>query len=206
MPNLNDDTRTAKPVRVIACGMIAREILDICTTNGLDHIDLKCLPADYHHHPEKIVPHMRKAIAQARLEGFENIFAGYADCGTGGQLDTLCREEGIARLDGPHCFSFYFGNKAFEDSDGAFLTHFIMTDFLARHFETFMVRPLGLDKHPELKEIYFSNYTHMTYFVQIPDPELEAKARKAAIFLGLEFQMIETGYGDLAPALKALSI
>lgn len=197
--------RAAKPVRVIACGMIAREILDICKRNGLEHIDLKCLPANYHHHPERIVPHMRRAIKEARAEGFDHIFAGYADCGTGGQLDRLCQEEHIDRLKGPHCFSFYYGNQAFEDADGAYLTHFIMTDFLARHFETFMVKPLGLDKHPELKELYFSNYTHMTYFVQVPDPTLVEKARAAAAFLGLEFQIIETGYGDLERELSDLS-
>ena len=76
-------------VRVIACGMIAREILAINEQLGRNHIDLKCLPADYHHHPEKIAPAMDIAIQEAKAEGFSDIFAGYADCGTGGELDKV---------------------------------------------------------------------------------------------------------------------
>ena len=105
-------------VRVIACGMIAREILDVCRMNGLDHVSLTCLPADYHHHPEKIAPETDKAIRKARAEGYEHIFIGYADCGTGGMLDKVCAEHGVARIAGPHCFSFYIGNDAFEAGGG----------------------------------------------------------------------------------------
>jgi len=36
---------TPDQIRVIGCGMIAREILAVCGQLGLDHIDLKCLPA-----------------------------------------------------------------------------------------------------------------------------------------------------------------
>ncbi len=76
-----------KRVRVIACGAIAREVIAICRTNGLDHIDLVCLPAIWHVYPEKIGPGMRDAIAEARREGYQRIFIGYAECGTQGQLD-----------------------------------------------------------------------------------------------------------------------
>ncbi len=195
----NEKTRK---VRVIACGMIAREILAINEQLGRDHIDLKCLPADYHHHPERIAPAMDQAIIEAKAEGFENIFAGYADCGTGGALDKVCRKHGIERIAGPHCFSFYIGNDAFAGEDH--LTTFFITDFLARHFETFMVRPLGLDKHPELRDMYFANYTKALYLAQSRDETLEANARKAAEFLGLEYEYRFTGYGDLTPALSGL--
>ena len=198
------DTGKQKRIRVIACGMIAREVLAINEQLGLDHIDLKCLPAEYHHHPEKIAPAMERAIQQAQADGFEQIFAGYADCGTGGQLDSVLDKYGIARIEGPHCFSFYFGNERFADDSNAIMTSFFITDFLARHFEAFMVKPLGLDRHPELKEMYFAHYEKALYLAQTDDPELTRKAETAAKFLGLPFERRYTGFGDLTPALAAL--
>lgn len=182
--------------------MIAREVLAVNSQLGFDHIDLKCLPADYHHHPEKISPAMDIAITEAKAEGYENIFVGYADCGTGGELDKVCEKHGVNRIEGPHCFSFYIGNDAFSKTQDDYLTTFFITDFLARHFDTFMKKPLGLDKHPELLEMYFSNYTKALYLAQTEDPELEKNAREAAKFLGLEYEYQKTGYGDLTSALQ----
>ena len=197
-PGLNHSKR----IRVIACGMIAREVLAVNEQLGIEHIDLKCLPADYHHHPEKIAPEMDKAIASAREDGFEHVFVGYADCGTGGELDKICQKHGVERISGPHCFSFYMGNQQFLASEDDYLTTFFITDFLARHFETFMKRPLGLDKHPELREVYFANYERALYLAQVEDPELEANARRAAEFLGLTYEYRFTGYGDLSTEIS----
>ncbi|MEE9315027.1 MAG: DUF1638 domain-containing protein, partial [Rhizobiaceae bacterium] len=155
-------------------------------------------------HPEKISPGVEQAILEAREEGFENIFVAYADCGTGGHLDVVCEKHGVERIAGPHCFSFYIGNESFAESGDDYITSFFMTDFLARHFETFMVKPLGLDKHPELLEMYFGNYTKMIYIAQTEDDQLTANAIAAAKFLGLEYEKRSTGYGELTPALKAI--
>ncbi|MCB1415651.1 MAG: DUF1638 domain-containing protein [Nitratireductor sp.] len=191
-------------IRVIACGMIAREVLAVNEQLGFDHIDLACLPAEYHHYPEKIAPAMDKAIETARAEGFEHVFVGYADCGTGGELDKVCKKHGVERIAGPHCFSFYAGNAAFAAEAEELMTTFFITDFLARQFEAFMVKPLGLDRHPDLKEMYFANYTAALYLAQTEDPELERRAREIAAYLGLEYKYRYTGYGDLAPALASL--
>ena len=198
-------TEKKSKLRVIACGMIAREVMAVNQQLGFDHVDLKCLPADYHHHPEKIAPAMETAILKARSEGYEHVFAGYADCGTGGELDKVCEKHGVSRIEGPHCFSFYMGNQTFAKSDDAYMTTFFITDFLARHFETFLKRPLGLDKHPELLELYFGNYTKALYLAQTDDPELDEKAQRAAEFMGLEYERRLTGYGDLVPALAELA-
>ena len=155
-----------KTTRVIGCGMIAREILGVCEQLNLKHIDLKCLPAMWHHHPEKIAPGVEQAIIEARNEGFENIFVAYADCGTGGLLDRVCENHGVERIAGPHCFSFYLGNEAFAEQGDDLMTSFFMTDFLARHFTTFLVKPLGLDRHPQLRDMYFKHYTKMIYLAQ----------------------------------------
>jgi len=189
-------------LRIIACGMIAREVLAVNQQLGFDHIDLKCLPADYHHHPEKIAPHMDIAIQKAKNEGFENIFVGYADCGTGGELDKICEKHGVERIEGPHCFSFYMGNQKFDEAGDDYLTTFFITDFLARHFDTFMKRPLGLDKHPELKDMYFANYTRALYIAQTEDEKLQENAKQAAEFLGLEYEYRFTGYGDLTGEIE----
>ena len=194
---------TTEKVHVIACGAIAREILAVTRINGLDHIDLHCLPAIYHAYPQKIVPALEVAIAEARSRGFEKIFVGYADCGTGGDLDKLCEREGIERLSGPHCYSFFTGNEAFAARDDD-VTSFFLTDFLARQFEAFVIVPLGLDRHPELRDMYFGNYRKVVYLSQEEDLTLQAKAREAADYLGLDYEYRFTGYGDLARELTVV--
>jgi hypothetical protein len=203
MNNLNVETR-AEPVRVIACGAIAREVLAICEANKLDHIDLKCLPAIWHVYPEKIAPGMRKAIAEAKAEGFKKIYMGYAECGTQGELDKICAEEGIERIGGPHCYAFFTGTEKFLQECENEFTAFYLTDLLARQFETFVIEPLKLNEHPELKQMVFGNYTKIVYLAQTEDEALKAKAKWAADYLGLEYEYRFTGYGDLVPALRNL--
>lgn len=190
-------------VRVIACGAIAREVIAVCKTNRLGHIDIHCLPAIWHAYPEKIAPGIEKAIAEARAEGIGRIFVGYADCGTGGELDKVCAREGVARIEGPHCYSFFSGNATFSENDDD-VTSFFLTDFLARQFEAFVIEPLGLDRHPQLLSMYFGNYQKLVYLSQLEDEELQAKAKKAARYLGLEYEYRFTGYGDLTSALTGI--
>jgi Protein of unknown function (DUF1638) len=182
--------------------MIAREVQGVVSALGLDHIDLTCLPAEFHHKPSKIAPAMERAILKAKAAGYARIFAGYAECGTQGALDKVLVKYAVERIEGPHCFSFYIGNQSFIDRDDKHLTHFFMTDFLARHFRTFLIEPLGLDRHPDLKEMYFGNYTHLHYIAQTDDISLQNNAKEAAKFLGLHYSYEFTGYGDLGTALQ----
>jgi hypothetical protein len=192
----------ANRLRVIACGAIAREVLAICDANQLDHIDLVCLPAIWHVYPAKIGPGMREAIAKARVEGFGRIFIGYAECGTQGELDKICAEEGVARLEGPHCYSFFTGNEKFLAGIGTEISAFYLTDFLARQFEAFVIEPLKLDKHPEIRDMVFGNYTKIVYLAQTHDNSMKEKAKWAADYLKLDYEFRYTGYGDLEPELK----
>ncbi|MBN9055947.1 MAG: DUF1638 domain-containing protein [Rhizobiales bacterium] len=196
----SDERAKAEKVRVIACGAIAREVLAIRDANGLGHIDLQCLPVIWHAHPEKIAPGVEKAIEEARAEGFSRIFVGYADCGTGGLLDKVCEHHGVERIAGPHCYSFFAGNEAFAAKDDD-VTSFFLTDFLARQFRAFVIEPLGLDRHPQLKDMYFGNYTKLVYLSQIEDEALQRKAKEAADYLGLVYEYRYTGYGDLTGEL-----
>lgn len=188
-------------VRVIACGAIAREVIAICRANALSHVDLVCLPAIWHVFPEKIAPAMREAIAEARSEGFSRIFVGYAECGTQGELDKICTEEGVERIGGPHCYAFFSGNDGFLANTDNEFTAFYLTDLLARQFEAFVIEPLKLEKHPELKQMVFGNYTKIVYLAQTDDAELQKKAKWAADYLGLDYEYRFTGYGDLTKAI-----
>jgi hypothetical protein len=199
-----DKRTTLQKVHVIACGAIAREVLAISRINRLDHIDLHCLPAIYHSYPQKIAPALEQAIIEARAKGFETIFIGYADCGTGGEIDRICAREGIERLSGPHCYSFFAGNEEFAARADQDFTAFFLTDFLARQFEAFVIQPLGLDRHPELKEMYFGNYKKLIYLSQEEDEALQTKAKEAAAYLGLEYEYRFTSYGDLARELLVI--
>ena len=131
-------------VLVIACGMIAREVLAVKAQLRLDHLDLTCLPAEFHYYPDLIPPAMDKAIEEAKAQGYRHILAGYADCGTGGMLDKVLEKQGVERIAGPHCFAFYQGMSAFEAIGDDDMTTFYMTDFLCRQFDAFFMKPLGL--------------------------------------------------------------
>ncbi len=190
--------------RIIACGAIARETIAVLAQNGMEHVELTCLPAILHNHPERIPGEIEREILEARAEGVDDIFVGYADCGTGGLLDAVCERHGVERIAGPHCYSFFLGNAKFEAMGDATITAFFLTDFLARQFDAFVTKPLGLDRHPELRDMYFGNYEKLIYFAQTDDPELDARAQKAADFLGLAYERIRTGYGDLAASIDGL--
>ena len=189
-------------VLVIACGMLAREVLAVKERHGLAHLDLTCLPAELHFRPDRIPAAIDAAIVRAKAQGYENIFIGYADCGTGGLLDKVLEKHGVARMAGPHCFAFYQGEAAFAAVADADITSFYMTDFLCRQFDAFFVKPLGLDRHPELARDLFGNYEKVVYLAQTDDPELEKVAVAAADMLGLAYEKRLTFYGDLEPALK----
>ncbi len=187
-------------VLVVACGALAREITALIRLNGWTHMDLACLPAILHNSPDRIPGAVRAAVAEHR-DRYDRIFLAYADCGTGGALDRLCAELGLERLPGPHCYAFFSGTPAFLERAEDEVTAFYLTDFLARQFDAFVIRPLGLDRHPELRDAYFGHYEKLVYLAQTEDPDLTARARSAAERLDLPFERRATGYGDLAPAL-----
>jgi hypothetical protein len=188
-------------VLLIACGALAREILALKEANGWDHLDLQCLPAILHNTPQKIVPAVEASVAAAR-DRYDAVFVVYADCGTGGLLQAACERLGVGLVEGPHCYSFFEGNEVFAQREE--FTAFYLTDFLVRQFDAFVWRPLGLDRHPELRDMYFGNYETLVYQAQVDDPALTKKAKACAERLGLAFERRFTGYGDLGRVLGRL--
>lgn len=195
------DTGARQNVLLIACGALAREILDLKRRNGWDHLALTCLPAILHVHPERITQAVEDAVARHRND-FDHIFVVYADCGTGGLLEQACERLGVEMVKGPHCYSFFEGNDRFAQHGDEEATAFYLTDFLARQFDAFVWKPLGLDRHPQLRDMYFGNYTKLVYQAQTDDPELTKRAKECADRMGLAFERRFTGYGDLERTLS----
>ena len=188
-------------VLVIACGALVREITELKRSNGWDHLHLKCLDAKLHNRPALIPDRLRKKIRQYKSD-YEKIFVAYADCGTGGEIDRVLAEEGIERLPGAHCYQFYAGAERFAALSEAEPGTFYLTDFLAQHFDQFVTKPLKFEEHPELRDVYFGKYRKLVYLSQKSDIALVAAAKWAAEKLGLEFEHIPVGYGELETGLK----
>ena len=191
----------SEPVLVIACGALAREITELKKAHGWDHLHLASVDAWLHNRPEHIPGRLRSKIRHYKQQ-YRPIFVAYADCGTGGGLDKVIAEEGIERLPGAHCYEFFAGPGRFAGLADAEPGTFYLTDFLAQHFDRFVIRPLKLDTHPELRDTYFGNYRRLVYLSQSAGDELLEKARDAAVRLNLEFEHIHCGFGDLESGLS----
>lgn len=189
---------------LIACGALAREVVDVIRLNGWSHLNVTCLPAIWHNRPEKIAEGVRGKI-QAAKGDYDKIFVLYGDCGTGGELDLVLEEEGVERIEGPHCYAFYAGLEDFLAEADRDPTCFYLTDYLARHFKRLIIEGLGIDRHPELLPLYFGNYTSLVYLAQTEDEELQKQAKSAAERLGLTYRYKHTGYGGLGDYIALAS-
>jgi hypothetical protein len=188
----------------VACGALAHEVLALKRLNSWDHMDLQCLPAKLHLYPERITAEVERVVTASK-GSYASIFILYADCGTGGLLFEKCKEMGVQMLSGPHCYSFFEGNATFLSKSETEFTALYLTDFLVRQFDAFVWRPMGLDRHPDLRDMYFGNYTKLVYQAQTDDPALDTKAQECAARLGLDYERRFTGYGDLANELAAIA-
>ena len=186
---------------VIACGALAHEIVALRRINNWPHMDVQCLPAELHNRPEKI-PEAVRAKIQLNRDRYKSMFVAYADCGTGGLLDKVLREEGVERIAGAHCYEFFAGSTAFAEMADAEPGTFYLTDFLLTHFERLIIHGLGIDKHPELLPLYFGNYRRLIYLAQVESPDRVAAGQRAAVRLGLAYEHRVTGYGELEHSLR----
>ena len=196
-----------EPLLVLACGALAREIQQLKQLNDWQHIRIQCLDAELHNRPDLIAGKLREKLQALRNE-YHNIFIAYADCGTGGDIDRVMAEfstdeNTIERLPGAHCYAFFAGIEAFDEMTEEALGTFYLTDFLAQHFERLIIKGMKLDKHPELKPMMFGNYTRLVYLSQIHNEKLHIAAKKAADYLGVEYEHRHTGYGLLESGLQA---
>ncbi len=175
----------------------------VALTRDLPNVDITCLPATLHNRPGGIPAAVRERVRR-KGAGYDRVFVAYADCGTGGMLDrALEAMPGVERLPGAHCYEFYAGGAAFARIADEEPGTFFLTDFLARNFDRLVIKGLGLDRHPDLRDQYFGHYTRLVYLAQTDDPALVTAARRGARRLGLRFEYRRTGYGELATTLAA---
>ena len=201
--NPEQATDAQKPrLLILGCGALAIEINYFIKLNKWEHITLHCLPARYHNTPDRIVPELESRLRD--LVGcYDKVLIGYADCGTGGLLDSFIeRWENVERLPGAHCYEFYATSPVFTDLHEAEYGTFYLTDFLTRHFDRLVWESLGLDRYPQLRDTYFGNYRKLVYLSQFHDSHLLQKAADAAMKLGLKFQHIPVGLGYLGSSIK----
>ncbi|MCP3666741.1 MAG: DUF1638 domain-containing protein [Gammaproteobacteria bacterium] len=185
---------------VITCAALTRELMAVFQANAWSHMAVECLPAELHSRPERIPGAVKGAIDTAKARG-QRVFVAYGDCGTGGRLDALLKEEGVERISGAHCYEFFAGKEQFEHFQESEVGTFYITDFLVRHFNRLVIRSLGLDRKPELEPLYFGNYRKLLYLAQTVDAELKRRAREAARRLDLAFEYHYCGNEGLARAV-----
>jgi hypothetical protein len=162
------------------------------------------LPPLLHNQPQLIAGEVR-TLALALAATHDVVAVAYADCGTYGALDVVCSELGLRRLPGLHCYDLFAGESRLasflDEQPGTYL----LTDFLVRSFQRTVVRELGLDRRPELRDDYFRHYTRVIWLAQEPgDAELRAQAEAAAATIGLPLTVVDTGHGRLEAALEEL--
>ena len=191
-----------KHILLIACGALGKEVIQLIEHNNLRHLDVQCLPAKLHHQPVKI-PAALEACIQKYQGHYQHIYVAYGDCGTAGGIDQVLDSYGVERIPGPHCFSFYEGNKSFLENDDN-VTSFFLTDFFCKHFDTFMWQQYGLDKRPDMVSMVFGNYRKLVYVAQTQNNELIEKAERIAQRVGLEFELRFRGYSDLGEFVLTL--
>lgn len=187
---------------MIACGALARPLARIADAQGWP-VAVHPLPPLLHNRPERIAAQVQR-LARDLLPRHRRVAVAYADCGTYGALDEVCRRLGLSRLPGGHCYDVFAGPDRvaalLDDEPGTYL----LTDYLAASFHRSVVVELGLDRHPTLIGDYFGHYTRVVWLAQQPTHELRQAAQDAADLLALPLQVVPTGDGGLREALALL--
>jgi hypothetical protein len=196
-PNPNPNPNSKRRIGVVACGALSLHIRQIAERRGWE-IDVHPLPPVLHNHPERIAPAVRERLEQL-AERYDRVVLAYADCGSYGALDDV----GVPRLAGDHCYDVFAREEVHEELAEEPGTYFL-TDFLVRSFDRMVVRELGLDRHPELRDDYFAHYRRVLWLAQRPTPALRAAAERAAERLGLPLEVREVGDSGLERGLAAL--
>ena len=185
---------------IVACGAIATHISNIASRENFD-ITIFPLPPLLHNHPERIADEVDAKISEIK-DKFEKIAVAYADCGSYGELDKVIEKYGISRLGGDHCYDVFAGRqKVMELTTTG--TYFF-TDYLVKSFHRSVVVELGLDRHPELVDDYFKNYTKVLWLAQNPTDDLKVAAQAAADLMKLPLEIDVVGESGLLDELKRL--
>ncbi len=187
---------------MVACGAIARHVAEVATRRGWP-VDVHPLPPLLHNRPERIAAEVERTVTRLRRR-YAHIAVGYADCGTYGALDEVCARLDVRRLPGAHCYDVFAGAERLATLLAAEPGTYVLTDYLVTSFTRSVVVELGLDRYPELRDVYFGHYRRVLWLAQHPTPRLRAAAEQAAIQLGLPLETLVVGDALLEEALADL--
>ncbi len=189
-------------IGVVACGALATHIADIARNESLD-VEIYPLPPLLHNRPERIAGEVDALLLEIKAKHSACAVA-YADCGTYGALDEVINSHGVKRLGGNHCYDIFAGAEKIARIMETDAGTYFLTDFLVKSFHRSVIVELGLDRHPELRDDYFKNYSRVIWLAQQPTPELEILAHDAAAQIGLPLEIEIVGYGQLSQQIKEL--
>jgi hypothetical protein len=188
-------------VALLICGALGKEVKTMVDEHGWK-VDIYGVPAMHHFFPKKIVEAVDRKLDQLSTD-YRQVVVVYGDCGTAGALEPVLERHGAIRVRGPHCYEMFAGadfDRITEERPATFF----LTDWLVRNFERAVIRGLGLDRYPDLKPVYFQNYTDLLYLAQFTDPRLVEKAKEIATYLGLPLEVRHVGFGELETRLAQL--
>ncbi|MFI0446312.1 DUF1638 domain-containing protein [Actinomadura sp. 6N118] len=186
----------------MACGALAPHIAEIRTRRGWP-VDIHALAPLLHNHPDRIPAAVEDQVSLLRFS-YNRVAVAYADCGTYGALDEVCKRLNVRRLNGSHCYEIFAGPGSWEALLNEEPGTYVLTDFLVRSFRQTVIAQLGLDHHPELHPDYFRHYRRVVWLAQSPTPELRAAAEAAAASLRLPLTVLPVGTQGLEAELESL--
>ena len=176
---------------IVACGAIASHVHDIAARRNWD-LHIEPVNPLLHNRPEGIAPEVDELLGKLKND-FEKVVVAYADCGTYGELDKVCEKHSVNRLAGEHCYDVFATaekmRREFETEPGTF----VLTDYLVKSFRRSVMKELGLEKYPELRDDYFHSYRRILWLAQHQTPELLAAAHDVAQYLNLPLEIIQVG-------------
>ncbi|CAB4337455.1 unannotated protein [freshwater metagenome] len=189
-------------VAVIACGALAAHVHEIADRCDLD-LHVEPINPLLHNRPEGIAPEVEKMILELQPK-HNHIAIAYADCGTYGALDELCKKYDLARLAGDHCYDVFATAERMKAEFEKVPGTYVFTDYLVKTFRRSVMNEMGLDRYPELRDDYFHSYKRVLWLAQHQTAELEAAAKDAAELIGLPLEIIHVGDQHLEEQLLQL--
>ena len=192
------EVRDKQPLAMVVCGALAREVHQIADRRRWQ-VDIHGVPAEHHLYPDRIVQAVEEKLIE--LDGmYEKVVVVYGDCGTAGALDRVLARHRAVRPAGPHCYAMLAGCNSERLSEQVPEAYFL-TDYLVRRWEGTVLKGMGLDERPELKDMCFAGFKRLIFLRQSPSTELDEKAAGIAEFLELPLEIWEVGLTGLESRL-----